>query len=308
MIHGGGHIMLSRKDVRPKQTRLLLDRGFLPVSIDYRLCPEVTLTEGPMTDVCTALKWARKILPTITLSRPDIRPDGSRVVVVGWSTGGTLALTLGWTASQRGIEPPNATLAFYCPSDYESDFWKSPNFPENTTSADAAVDYDLLEGVRDQPFTAHKVPRDQGAVAGWMTLKDPRSRIALHMNWRGQSLPTLLDGLPCGSTVDPAEARRYLSRPQPSPERIREVSPFAQVALGTYQTPTFFVHGTLDDLVPCDHTEKISAALAARGIATGLSIIEGAHHYFDLYPETEKRYRDAVARGYDFLCDQLGLV
>jgi acetyl esterase/lipase len=98
MIHGGGHIMLSRKDVRPKQTRLLLDRGFIPISIDYRLCPEVTLTEGPMADVCTALEWARNSLPTMTLSRPDVRPDGSKVAVVGWSTGGTLALTLGWTA------------------------------------------------------------------------------------------------------------------------------------------------------------------------------------------------------------------
>ena len=25
MIHGGGHIMLSRKDVRPRQIKLLLD-------------------------------------------------------------------------------------------------------------------------------------------------------------------------------------------------------------------------------------------------------------------------------------------
>jgi hypothetical protein len=34
MIHGGGHIMLSRKDIRAKQTQLLLENGLLPVSID----------------------------------------------------------------------------------------------------------------------------------------------------------------------------------------------------------------------------------------------------------------------------------
>ncbi|KAF2675586.1 hypothetical protein K458DRAFT_397816 [Lentithecium fluviatile CBS 122367] len=305
MIHGGGHIMLSRKDIRPKQTRVLLERGFLPVSIDYRLCPEVTLTEGPMADVCTALGWARNVLPKLSLARPDIRPNGNKVAVVGWSTGGTLSLTLGWTARQRDIAPPDAALAFYCPTDYESNFWKMPNYPENTTAADAAIDYDLLEGVQDRPLTAYKVPREQGAVAGWMTLKDPRSRIALHMNWNGQALPTLLDGLPSGSTVSAAEAKRYLSRPQPSLERIREVSPFAQAVLGSYKTPTFFVHGTMDDLVPCDHTEKISAALAARDVPTGTAIVEGAHHYFDLYPESEEKYRDAVVRGYDFLCAQL---
>ena len=55
MIHGGGHVMLSRKDVRSKQTQLLLENGRLPVSIDYRLCPEVNINDGPMTDVCDAL-------------------------------------------------------------------------------------------------------------------------------------------------------------------------------------------------------------------------------------------------------------
>jgi acetyl esterase/lipase len=87
------------------------------------------------------------VLPNLDLARPDIQPDGSKVVVVGWSTGGTLALSLGWTASQRGIAPPDLALAFYCPTDYESDFWEIPNDPESTISADAAVEYDLLEEV-----------------------------------------------------------------------------------------------------------------------------------------------------------------
>lgn len=56
MIHGGGHIMLSSKDIRPQQLQMLHDAGFLPISIDYRLCPEVTLPAGPMKDVCDALE------------------------------------------------------------------------------------------------------------------------------------------------------------------------------------------------------------------------------------------------------------
>ena len=121
MIHGGGHIMLSRKDIRQKQTKLLLDHGLLPVSIDYRLCPEVNLIEGPMTDVCDALRWARFQLPAMELSCPGLRIDGEKVVVVGWSTGGHLAMTLAWTALQQNIRPPEAILAFYCPTDYEAD-------------------------------------------------------------------------------------------------------------------------------------------------------------------------------------------
>ena len=101
--------MLSRQDVRPQQTQTLLKTGFLPISIDYRLCPETTLVDGPMRDVCSAHEWARCILPSLQLKRTDIRPDGDRVVAIGWSTGGHLAMTLAWTAPAAGIAAPNAS-------------------------------------------------------------------------------------------------------------------------------------------------------------------------------------------------------
>jgi acetyl esterase/lipase len=111
--------MLSRKDVRRKQTQYLLANGLLPVSIDYRLCPEVNILDGPMTDVRDALRWAREELPNLKLKCPGLKADGGRVVVVGWSTGGHLAMTLAWTSLQHGIKPPEGILAFYCPTDYE---------------------------------------------------------------------------------------------------------------------------------------------------------------------------------------------
>ena len=121
MIHGGSHVMFSRKDVRPDQTRLLIRMGFLPVSIDHRLCPETTLAGGPMVDVCDALHWARYTLPSTDLGDSSLMLDGERVVVVGWSSGGQLAMSLAWTAPQRGLEPPTAILAFYAPTDYEDE-------------------------------------------------------------------------------------------------------------------------------------------------------------------------------------------
>ena len=119
MIHGGGHMTLSRKEVRPWQTAQLLDRGLLPVSLDYRLCPEINLIDGAMTDLCDGLAWARDELPTIARSA-DVLVDPSKVVVVGWSTGATLAMSLAWTTRAARIEPPSAILAFYGPSDYEA--------------------------------------------------------------------------------------------------------------------------------------------------------------------------------------------
>lgn len=111
--------MLSRKDIRPKQTALLLANGFLPVSIDYRLCPEVNIVDGAMTDICDALVWARETLPH--LGNIGVKVNGEKVAVVGWSTGGTLSLQLGFAARNRGIKAPEAALVFYCPSNYEDD-------------------------------------------------------------------------------------------------------------------------------------------------------------------------------------------
>ena len=309
MIHGGGHIMLSRKDVRPKQTRLLLDKGLLPISIDYRLCPEVPIDQGPMRDVCTALKWIRTTLPELQLLRSDILPDTTRVAVIGWSTGGTLAMTLAWTSVASGIKPPDAILSFYCPTDYESEFWRSPNFPENTQkkAQDAGKSYNLLEGVQDRAILAYNVPPQERAVGGWMSLSDPRSRIALHMNWRGQALPTLLDGLPSLRSIPPNDDTDWHDRPQPDPRRVADISPYARIVRGDYRTPTYLIHGTQDDLVPWQQTQKTVDALNAQGVANGVSMVDGAVHLFDLYRDTQGKHWAAVLQGYEFLFRQLGL-
>ena len=110
---------LSRKAIRPIQTQHLLANGFLPVSIDYRLCPEINIIDGPMADVCDAFKWAHTSLPEIA-SQHGITVDQTKVVVVGWSTGGHLAMSLGWTAKMAGLQPPMAVLSFYAPVDFES--------------------------------------------------------------------------------------------------------------------------------------------------------------------------------------------
>ncbi|KAI1876771.1 uncharacterized protein JN550_000843 [Neoarthrinium moseri] len=180
-IHEGGHVMLLRKDICPSQARMLLAARFLPVSVDYRLFPETTLLDGPMQDVCDALAWARSVLPTLSLRRAGIRADGTRVFAVGWSTGGHLALTLGFTAPSRGIQPPEAILALYCPTDYEGPFCRRPNLPFSH-EVDTRLQYNLLEGLYDRPITAYNPPSTKRALGGWMSPTDPRSRITPHMN------------------------------------------------------------------------------------------------------------------------------
>lgn len=110
---------LSRKAIRPAQTAHLLSQNILPVSIDYRLCPEVTLIEGPIADVRDAYVWAQKQLPGI-VKPMGITVKADNIAVVGWSTGGHLGMTLGWTHKEAGVSPPKAVLSFYGPTDFES--------------------------------------------------------------------------------------------------------------------------------------------------------------------------------------------
>lgn len=119
MIHGGGYMTLSRKAIRPHQTTFLLSHGVLPVSIDYRLCPEINMLDGPIRDVRDAYAWIRNGLPG-ALGNASVVPDPSRVVVIGWSSGGHLAMTTAWTARELHLPTPQAVLSFYGPTDFES--------------------------------------------------------------------------------------------------------------------------------------------------------------------------------------------
>ncbi|KAI1389672.1 uncharacterized protein F4822DRAFT_428014 [Hypoxylon trugodes] len=302
MVHGGGHVMLSRDDIRPEQTDMLLKAGFLPISVDYRLCPETTLREGPMTDVGDALGWIRNVLPNMTLARSDVRVNGEKVVAVGWSTGGTIAMSLAWTTLPKGIQPPNAILAFYCPTDYEDPFWMQPNIPHGSKAKEHTYEYndELWEAISDSPITRYNVPTKKRALGGWMAPSDPRSRLVLHMNWHGRALHVLLNGMNKNNKREPGT---------PSAEQIAAVSPLAQVRSQNYVTPTFIIHPRQDDLIPWQQAVRTYEALNTRGIDSELRIVEGVPHLFDLYREHQSNAETqaAVADGYEFLCKHVGL-
>ncbi|KAK3312435.1 hypothetical protein B0H66DRAFT_633155 [Apodospora peruviana] len=313
MIHGGGHIMLSRHDIRPEQTDMLLNSGFVAISIDYRLCPETTLLEGAMVDVFDALAWIRTVLPHTSVLRADINEvgiDGQHVVAVGWSSGGHLAMTLAWTSIANGISPPpplpppSAILAFYCATDFEDPFWSSPNVPAGAGDHIDKLDSDnefWTTGLMDTLIVGYNVPTEKRALGGWLATGDPRSRLALHMNTHGRTLDILLGGLD-------RNTRRALK--SYGSEDVRAASPLAQIKERRYGVPTFLIHPRLDDLIPWEQSERTYHALRERGVEAELRIVdEGAKHLFDLSPRREKVYEvgmRAVAEGYAFLARHVG--
>jgi acetyl esterase/lipase len=298
MIHGGGHIMLSRKDIRPEQTTLLLNKGFLPISVDYRLCPETTIREGPMVDVVDALAWIRNVLPKLALKRQDVLVDGERVVSVGWSTGGTLAMSLAWTSISRGVQPPNAILAFYCPTDYEDPFWMKPNVPAGSEHQSSyELDDDTWAGVCDRPITSYNIPATKRALGGWLAPTDARSRLALYMNWHGRTLHVLLHGLDKSRPREEQEDQVVL------PLDVAAISPLAQVRNGKYTIPTFIIHPREDDLIPWQQAQRTWKEMRTQGVDSELRILESVPHLFDVYHGHNRSdvVRDVVDEGYSFL-------
>ncbi|KAK2006001.1 ketoacyl-synt-domain-containing protein [Colletotrichum eremochloae] len=307
IIHGGGHVMLSRRDVRPRQIQLLLDNGVLPISVDYRLCPETTILNGPLVDVATAYAWSRDTLPTLSLTRTNVNNllDLTKAVVVGWSTGGTLAMSLAWTSVPRGIPPPNAILAFYCPTDYEDEFWRRRNIPDHSCGFGEET-YNVIDGVSSVPITAYNVPPKMMAAAGWIAPKDARSRIALHMNWQGQTLPVLFRGLPSATKVASHATAAFNNMEQPQIGDVVRASPYAQIIKGNYKSPTHIVFGTQDDLIPWEQAQRTVNAMKDAGIESGLTLAPGQPHLFDLLRDSNGNRWGYVIEGYRFLLHRIG--
>lgn len=97
MIHGGGWIVGSSNMINKDQIDDCLERGWIVLALEHRLCPGVTLLDGPMRDVRDALQWVQNGGLKRALQDAgykSIKPDAKRVMATGYSSGGQLALSL----------------------------------------------------------------------------------------------------------------------------------------------------------------------------------------------------------------------
>ncbi|TGJ81029.1 hypothetical protein E0Z10_g7743 [Xylaria hypoxylon] len=303
MIHGGGHITLSRKAIRVNQAEFLLDNGILPVSLDYRLCPEVKLREGPIADIRDAYIWSQNELPRAVVSA-GIKLS-TRIVVVGWSTGGHLAMTLGWGLKDADCDPPKAILSFYSPTDFESgeadvvfivctdlDVRRAEEYPERQMKMSQIIA--ALPKVPITNYSAQTGDMDSSDL-GWVIPGDPRSELVLSLFKENNGLRLLLNGVADDGW-----------KHQPHPNEIASISPVAQVRKGTYTIPTYMIHGTEDEIVPFHTAVNFVQALREYGIEGGLLAVPGARHIHDVGIKAgTDRWEAEVAPGYEFLFKKL---
>ena len=115
-IHGGALIMGSRKWPDARFYAELFKRGFVIVSIDYRLAPETKLP-GIIEDVQDAWRWVRQEGP----KRFGIDPD--RIATAGGSAGGYLTLMTGFCLEPR----PRALVSYFGYGDITTPWYSQPD-------------------------------------------------------------------------------------------------------------------------------------------------------------------------------------
>jgi acetyl esterase/lipase len=115
-LHGGALVTGSRTQVPKQLLDLCREEGYVLVSFDYRLAPEVKLP-AIIDDVKDAFTWLRKEGPK------HFAADPSRVVVTGGSAGGYLTLMTGiW------VEPrPRALVAYWGYGDVDGEWYTKPS-------------------------------------------------------------------------------------------------------------------------------------------------------------------------------------
>jgi acetyl esterase/lipase len=73
-----------------------LERGWIVVAPDHRLCPQVDILEGPVQDIRDLSSWihAGKLDKELANNGSEFRCDLQKVIAFGTSAGGHLALCL----------------------------------------------------------------------------------------------------------------------------------------------------------------------------------------------------------------------
>ena len=94
-IHGGAFMLGHSRMVSMPQITDCLERGWIVLVPNHRLCPGVDLLEGPMQDIRDLLAWVYDgHLDAVLQEQGPYSADLDNVAAFGTSSGGHLAMSL----------------------------------------------------------------------------------------------------------------------------------------------------------------------------------------------------------------------
>ncbi|KAK8112021.1 uncharacterized protein PG998_008478 [Apiospora kogelbergensis] len=253
-IHGGAFMLGSSRMVNMDQVEDCLQRGWIVVAPNHRLCPQIDLLEGPIRDIRDLLAWIYEGgLQQAMNQHGSCHPrlvDLSHVFAFGTSSGGTLALCLGF-----GVPRPVAGIYdMYGPCKFDDPFWKT-ELPQMVSKIPSGLTDEFLNQVFDEnPIPITGGVSLEGQAAGPPNFNDPRQAFALTQIARGNVMDTI-----------------YPSK------KWEDVDPIRNVTASF--PPTFIVHGLGDTMVPIDLSRALLAVLGHHGVRSGMREIPGGRTY-----------------------------
>lgn len=266
MFHAGGFV-LGTADLIPKnQIAILVESGFVVIAPEYRLCPQVSLYDGPIQDAKDILRWCQTKLPTLLKDVTSVEADATRIVAMGHSAGGLLALITGLCPN-----PPLAIVDFYGCKYLSDSTWNQP-LPMFSRIPDQPQDF--ISKIYEGPQAITSKPM---FVDGKPALSDPRSAWFIQQLKNGSSISSIItDG---------------------DYERVDPTAQFTKAF-----PPTYFLHGVPDVFVDYNLTVKAHEELKKLSVETELVIGEEFGHVFDLQlQESDPLFAKYVLPALDFL-------
>ncbi|KAL2808931.1 Alpha/Beta hydrolase protein [Aspergillus granulosus] len=278
-IHGGAFMLGHSRMVSMPQIDDCLDRGWIIAVPNHRLCPGVDLLNGPVQDMRDLLAWIYAgHLETFLGEQAEeskYQVDLDRVMAFGTSSGGFLALALGYDVPRA----PAAILDFYGAVHFTHPFWRQPlphvkaNLPPN------GFDPAFLRKVYDEyPIPTTSGISLEGQQSNRPDFSRPRDAFALTQIANG----TVLDA------IFPATAGQ-----------LEDIDPVARVT--SEFPPTFIVHGDSDRMVPVELSRRLFEVLKEKNVNCGMVEVEGEDHTFALGMEVGGRTWLTSRKGFEWL-------
>ena len=278
IYHAGGLVVGSSEIVPKTQIDYLCSKGFVVTMPNYRLLPQVTGKDA-FEDCDESFNWTTSTLPRIMESEYDVEVDINKVVAMGHSSGGSMALYLG------SCKPVRAVTAF-CPFLFVADLstnahqpTNNPIFGDPSDYIPSEKDWAAIKPIGQQLSEAPFPSRDTQSV--------PRNKWLRHIFRTGQ---WALSAMPDGdlAAIDP------------------------MTMLSALWPPVMIVHGS-EDNVPGRSLELVQRAekeMKSAGIKEmHLEVVDGEGHVFDHLPgvgtnDLGQRWQ-AVVKGLDWLASHV---
>ncbi|KAI0593160.1 Alpha/Beta hydrolase protein [Biscogniauxia sp. FL1348] len=274
-IHGGAFMLGSSKMVNKDQVEDCLARNWIVVVPNHRLCPQVNLLEGPMQDCRELLSWIHEgNLATFVFNtkKTSYPVDTNHVFAFGTSSGGTLALSLGFGVPRKvaGI------FDMYGPCNFSDKFWTTKLEPL-LAKLPPGLSQEFLNRVFDEdPVPITGGVSLEGQQPGAPKFDDPRQAFALTQIANGKVLDAI-----------------FPSRDWDKVDPLRNITPSFP--------PTFIVHGIEDQMVPMYLSKDLYAALSQHGVKCGFEQIPGEGHTFAAKMVVGSQTWNLQRKGFDFL-------